>query len=249
MTSEQKISENIFMKYIGIDGCRSGWFYVGLDENDKYSFGVISDISEIKNEINIAEQVLIDIPIGLREFDKKERLCDLEARALLGNRRSSVFPPPSRLALNQNDYHKASTVNFDCTGRRLSKQSFAIMTKIKEIDDFLFNKNIQNKIREMHPEVCFWALNGKKPMIFNKKKPEGIRERTLLLKQFYSNSERLIDEAKAKFLRKDVALDDIIDALVGAVTAKNENNLRTLPVNPENDIKGLLMEMVYYEIN
>jgi predicted RNase H-like nuclease len=36
--SNQKISEKLFMKYIGIDGCKSGWFCVGLDENDKYSF-------------------------------------------------------------------------------------------------------------------------------------------------------------------------------------------------------------------
>jgi len=249
MTSDQKTLKDHNMKYIGIDGCRPGWFFVGLDENDKYSFGVISEISEIKNEINKAEQVLIDIPIGLREIDKKERLCDLEARALLDNRRSSVFPPPSRLALNQNDYHKASTVNFECTGRRLSKQSFAISEKIKEVDDFLFNNNLRNKIREMHPEVCFWALKGKKAMAYNKKKPEGIRERTLLLKQFYNNTERLIDEAKAKFLRKDLAVDDVVDAIVGAVTAKNKNNLMTLPVNPEIDNRGYRMEMVYCEIN
>jgi len=28
------------------------------------------------------------------------------------------------------------------------------------------------KIREVHPEVCFWALNGGKPMQFKKRKRE-----------------------------------------------------------------------------
>lgn len=146
------------MKYLGIDGCRFGWFYVGLDENDKYSFGVISDISEIKNEINRAEQVLIDIPIGLRETDTRERFCDLEARKILGPRRSSVFPPPSRLTLVANNYSKASRINYQNTGRRLSKQSFAISKKIKEVDNFIISTGFQGRFREMHPEVCFGHL-------------------------------------------------------------------------------------------
>ena len=233
------------MKYIGIDGCKSGWFYVSLDENDKFSFGVISDISEIKNEINNAEQALIDIPIGLRETDTRERLCDLEARKVLGPLRSSVFPPPSRLALVFDDYNQASQINFQCTGRRLSKQSFAIMKKINEVDEFIRNFGMQNKIREMHPEICFWALNGNRPMEYNKKKVKGIRERTLLLKQQYDRTEELISDAKKSFLRKDLAIDDIIDAIVGAVSLKYCINFWQLPNEPETDDKGLKMEIVY----
>lgn len=233
------------MKYIGIDGCKSGWFYVGLDENDKFSFGVISDISEIKNEINNAEQALIDIPIGLRETDTNERLCDLEARKVLGPRRSSVFPPPSRLALEFDDYNQASQINFQCTGRRLSKQSFAIMKKINEVDEFIRNFEMQNKIREMHPEICFWALNGNRPMEYNKKKVEGIKERTLLLKQLYDRTEELISDAKKNFLRKDLSTDDIIDALVGVISLKFSKKLSQLPKVPEVDDKGLKMEIVF----
>ncbi len=236
------------MKYIGIDGCKSGWFYVGLDENDKYSFGVISDISEINNEINKAEQVLIDIPIGLRETHTRERFCDLEARKVLGPRRSSVFPPPSRLALNYESYLEASAVNLKCTGRRLSKQSFAILKKIREVDEFIRNSELQNKIREMHPEICFWGLNGNKPMEYNKKKPDGILERTLLLNRYYRKTEVLLADAKIKYLRKDLAIDDILDALAGAITAKNINNLKSLPATPEIDLKGLRMEIVYANI-
>jgi len=234
------------MNYIGIDGCKKGWFYIGLDDFNNYSFGIIPIFSECQKLIKKAEIVLVDIPIGLREIDTKERLCDLEARKVLGIRRSSVFPPPSRLVLKHTNYGISSKANFEYTGRQLSKQSFAIMNKINEVDEFVRSTGTQGKIREMHPEVCFWALNGKRPMLYNKKKPEGIRERTLLLHQFHSNTEKVIAEAKTNFLRKDVAVDDIIDALVGAVTAKNKNNLRTLPINPESDEKGLKMEIVYY---
>lgn len=237
------------MRYIGIDGCRSGWFYVGLDENDKYSFRVISDISMIKYEINNAKQVLIDIPIGLQETNTKERLCDLEARKVLGPRRSSVFPPPSRLALSYESYQKASAVNLQNTGRGLSKQSFEIMQKINEVDEFVRNKGSQRIIREMHPEVCFWALNGYEPMMHNKKTPGGILERTLLLNRYYSKTEELLADAKIKYLRKELAIDDIIDALAGSITAKEINNLKTLPIKPEIDNRGLPMEMVYVAID
>jgi hypothetical protein len=34
------------IKYIGIDGCKSGWFYVGLDQAGNSSFGVFCEISK-----------------------------------------------------------------------------------------------------------------------------------------------------------------------------------------------------------
>ena len=35
------------IKYIGIDGCKSGWFYVGVDQAGNSSFGVFCEISEL----------------------------------------------------------------------------------------------------------------------------------------------------------------------------------------------------------
>ena len=48
--------------------------------------------------------------------------------------------------------------------------------------------------------------------------------------------------------RKDVRLDDAVDAMVAALTASAEGSaLRTLPPNPPKDSVGLPMEMVYVE--
>ena len=48
-----------------------------------------------------------------------------------------------------------------------------------------------------------------------------------------------------QYARKDVAEDDILDALVAAVTAsRKEEGLLTIPDNPEFDSEGLPMEMV-----
>ena len=236
------------MKFYGIDGCRKGWFYVGINDTDQYEFGVISAFEEILSITENAKQVLVDIPVGLREEEPIERLCDLEARKVLVSRRSSVFPPPSRLALEFNDYTEASRINFQYTGRKLSKQSFAIAKKILAVDKFFILTGLQGKFREMHPEVCFWALNKFSPMKQNKKKYVGYNERRLLLANYFPNTDKLIMEASSLFKRKDLAKDDILDAMVGAVCARFYPNLLSLPTSPESDCKGLIMEIVYPEV-
>ena len=213
------------IKYFGVDGCRIGWFYVGIDEQNNYCFGIISNITEIFKITEKAQLVLIDIPIGLRENEKPERLCDLEAREILGRRGSSVFPVPSRFAVGCDQYFIASQINFQQTGRKLSKQSFSITNKIQEVDKFFNFVNLQTKYREMHPEICFWALNKNNPMDFSKKKINGFLERKYILNKYFLYTEKLIEEALSKYLRKHLAKDDIVDALVGAVSATFYPNL------------------------
>lgn len=237
------------MTFYGIDGCKRGWFYIGIDENDQYEFGIISEFEEILPIVEQAIQILVDIPIGLRENESQERLCDLEARKVLGIRRSSVFIPPSRSALISNNYSKASEINFQCTRRRLSKQSFAISQKIKEVDNFMISNGLQGKFREMHPEVCFWALNNYQSMSFNKKKSAGYEERKSILSKYFVNTTAVVEEARSKYLKKDLATDDILDALVGAVCAKIYTNLKQLPHHPETDGRGLKMEIVYPDLH
>ena len=46
-----------------------------------------------------------------------------------------------------------------------------------------------------------------------------------------------------------VAIDDILDACIAAVTASHsENGLATVPEKPEHDKHGLPMEIVYYAL-
>ena len=52
-----------------------------------------------------------------------------------------------------------------------SRQSFAIYPKIKEVDSLLQrNPRARTILREVHPEICFWALSGQISMSINKKK-------------------------------------------------------------------------------
>ena len=233
------------MKFIGVDGCKIGWFFVGLNGNGGWDMGVVPGISRLSEAIKASELTLVDIPIGLREQESQERLCDLSARKVLGKRRSSVFPAPCRLAINCVTYEEGSKVNCKYTGRKLTKQSWAIAAKIKEIDELLQDEDMKRKVREIHPEVCFWALNKGREMEHSKKKPEGIKQRQIVLSKYCQLTDEIINSALEKYLRREVAKDDIIDGLVGAVTATFSDALVTLPKEPEIDAKGLSMEMVY----
>jgi hypothetical protein len=78
------------------------------------------------------EVVAVDMPIGLS--DNSSRRADVEARKLIGPRRSSVFPTPVRGALDGETYEEASALSRELTGKGLSKQTFALKPRILEID-------------------------------------------------------------------------------------------------------------------
>lgn len=239
------------MNCIGVDGCRAGWFYVSLDDSDNWETGICPDFKYLSEKFYEECLIMIDIPIGLRHTGNLERLCDKEARRVLEDRRSSVFPVPCRNAVYKNNYEEASCINHELTGRKLSKQSWFISDKIKQVDELLISSIKYRKlVREIHPEICFWGLNGRKSMKFNKKTPEGSVERLEVIRKFYDGYDELINKALLKYNKHDVTKDDVLDALVAAVTARlvriDFNALKTIPVTPEHDEMGLPMEMVYY---
>ena len=89
----------------------------------------------------------------------------------------------------------------------------------------------------------FWALNDKKPIQRNKRKLTGRNERMKLLSAIFSDLEEIVAEARKP---KEVAPDDILDALAAAWTAGLAvmGNAGTLPKSPELDSKGLRVEIL-----
>ena len=131
-------------------------------------------------------------------------------------------------------------------GKKISKQAWGIVPKIREVDEFLrSHPQAKKKIRETHPEVCFHALAGK-PIIHPKKSNEGFSERLTALGSYLPEVEKIINIILSRSKRKDVKRDDMLDSMVAAITAKFGNNrLGTLPKNPKTDSTGLPMEIVY----
>jgi len=233
------------LKYFGIDGCKAGWFYVWLDDRQSYGFGILETIDALTGLVDCTGTVLIDMPIGLKETGPQERRCDKAARQLLKNRASSIFPAPCRQSLRADDYLSASDTNFTVTGRRLSKQTYFIMPKIRELDHFMGAEGKQLDIHEFHPELGFLALNRFAPLKFSKKTGAGQQKRQHILSRYIPSAGAIIALAKNRFLRRQAGMDDILDAFCGAVTAAFRDHLIFLPAVPDIDPRGLDMQIVY----
>ena len=95
---------------------------------------------------------------------------------LLSHGGSSVFRVPCRQAIEAYKKHgedAGKRKSKEITGGCLSKQTWAIVEKIAEINDFM-QSHKQNIFRKVHPEVCFRSLNGK-ALNDNKKNKKGTR--------------------------------------------------------------------------
>jgi len=233
------------MNFIGVDACKKGWFAVSLDHQHNWQIDIYKTIGDFGKVLQETALILIDIPIGLPDADR--RLCDLETRKILRRRASSVFAVPCREALAAKTYHSACRINQQVMGIGLSIQTWNISSKISEVDRWLRNKKPANQqIRESHPELCFWALAGGRPMVYAKKRPQGFAERSAILKKIYPQTEAMVELSLHRFRRKDLGRDDILDAIVLAVSARcSAESIKTVPADPPSDRKGLPMEIVY----
>lgn len=240
------------IEFVGVDGCPAGWFSVGFGRQGDYESAVSGSFGELLARYEDARLVLVDIPIGLPEGPER-RECDRQARKLLGRRRSSVFPSPTRqtvehAAAHPKDYPGALAVERLFAGKGISRQAFAISTKIAEVDAVMRSRdtNAAPEVREVHPELCFWALNERQPMRSNKKKTQGRAERLRVLGEIEPRSREIYEAASSEFRRKVVGRDDILDALVAAIIARERyDRLTSVPGVPPRDARGILMEMVY----
>jgi predicted RNase H-like nuclease len=234
------------MSVIGVDGCRSGWFFV-VAGSEPIRFGVVPSLDQLHAVHSGGDRIYVDIPIGLHASGPEPRACDVAARKMLGPARgASVFPPPVRGVLSQSTWRDALAASRALTGKGISRQVFGIIPKIRAVDALLRGQAAaRERIREVHPEVCFCGLAGE-PMEHNKKSREGFCERLDVLNAALPGSASLAEAALARYRRKEVARDDIADALVAAVTGMQPPACRrTLPDEPPLDACGLRMEMVY----
>ncbi|TFG29743.1 MAG: DUF429 domain-containing protein [Promethearchaeota archaeon] len=234
------------IKCIGIDGCQTGWISAYRQDPIKWKFEIFPTIQEFWNKYSYTKLILIDIPIGLRDKGSKPRLCDKAARKFLTRMRSSsIFPTPCRASLYANTYIEANQINRKFTGKGLSKQTWNITGKIREVDNLLRNDaKTSNIFIESHPELCFAALSNGTPMRHYKKSENGIKERLTIIESFCENSHQLLNEVIVQFSKEKLSIDDVLDAWVLAISgSKGRSNLRFLPENFEYDSEGLPMRM------
>ena len=237
-------------KVAGVDGCKNGWVAVTIDlDGGTPNVLLVDRIDKLLADTKLGV-ITVDMPIGFpKTAGREERTCDWEARKMLGRHRSRVFPSPARATLVARDYDAAKRINrkHHESKKSISRQCFHLFEKMREIDALM--PQAQDRIRECHPEICFWALNGKQPIPQSKKKREGREVRKAVLRQ-NRFSDAFLSHADSR-LREDNIIahpDDFLDACAAAWTATRiaRGEAEVLPEGKRpRDEKGIRMEMWY----
>jgi predicted RNase H-like nuclease len=141
-------------------------------------------------------------------------------------------------------YAGACQIGEAADGRKLSQQAWSILPKIREVDKFLRADPTLNKwVREVHPELCFWAWNGGKAMAQRKKSSSGRAEREALVKPLYGAA---YAAARSSLRRGQYGNDDLLGAFAALWTGERvvAGKGIVVPAKPPVDSCGLRMEMV-----
>jgi len=155
-----------------------------------------------------------------------------------------VFPAPIRPILAATSYAEGSAARRAAEGKGLSIQAWGIVPKIREVDAFLrADSSARERVHEVHPELCFYFMAGKRPMGFGKKKADGRAERIALLRKHFGTA---VDSALTDLRQSGCAADDLLDAFAALWTARRirAGTAVSLPATPPIDAHGLRMEIL-----
>ena len=225
----------------GVDGTPGGWAAVIVqgDRCEIRKVAFLGDLLEIGSDFDV---IAVDVPIGLLDaYEVGGRACDRAARRILRRRASSVFPAPVRPVLAATSWRDACVKSRASAphGKGISKQTFVILPKIKEVDDLLRSRRkLRDVVREVHPEVCFCELAGE-AMLHRKGSTAGREERRLALTRVFPDLGVIERGGRALGL----PIEDIWDASVACWSAVRlaKGEARSLPDHIPFDATGLPM--------
>lgn len=255
----------------GVDGCRGGWVVALAESWPLDNLPQITLVSSFKEVLEVTEgcnAVGVDMPIGLPDAKNWPRLCDIEARKLLGPKASSrLFYAPPRDTLQAGTANEFQRLHLKSVGKKATLPVYRIVPKLREVD-FLLTPNLQERIVEFYPEFTWMRLqaaaNGikerttpSKPLP-SKHTQEGLEKRIELLKDFLNcpfwGHPHFANYASYA-PKPPIKLDDLLDAMIGLMAAQDYWNYKQsqmlpyprLPAfqEPPLDIKGLRMEIWY----
>jgi len=226
---------------IGVDGCPGGWIAViWKDGEAQTKFFPLGDFAKIVEEE--AAIIAVDMPIGFP--DHHGRAADQEARRALSPFTSRVFSVPCRDSVHAENWTQAIRINkLNSNGVSVTPVTNAIRPRMIEIDDVVSKDPLlQERVKEIHPELTFLRLNDGKPLAAKKKTKEGeqLRQNLLLRAGF-----PIFDLDAQPYKKSLVGRDDIVDACAAAVSASRilQGRAAHYPIEDMRDRKGLLMRI------
>jgi predicted RNase H-like nuclease len=223
----------MIQQLLGVDGCPGGWIGAVVQDSS-VRWHLLPDAATLLAVAATCEATGVDMPMGLSA--DRPRRCDVEARALLGARRSSVFPAPVRAVLGASSYAEACAVSRAASGRALSIQTWNLVPRIADLDAGLPDGGLP-WLAEMHPELSFARLAG--GPLPPKKSAEGQAARVTALLGWLPHL--ALDEVP-----RPARTEDALDALAVAWSARRwvRGEAEMLPDPYDVDVRGLPMRIV-----
>lgn len=206
---------------IGIDGCRAGWCLIGF-ENGNYFFELHPHFHSIFTQHPRAVLFLIDMPMGLASTGEVRVLEQLARQELSPGYSSSIFTPPCSEVLEAKSYEEAKIINLKSTGKSLSIQSWNLVSKMREVDQFIRQHSfLHHRIFESHPEINFKNLNKGNLLQHRKNAPnkQGIDERLRILSRYDASLPDYFFKFRKVHPKTKVKDDDLLDAFSLCLTA------------------------------
>ena len=158
-------------------------------------------------------------PIGLTESGPSRVRPDRQEAAK--PRGPCVFPAPIRDIFGAKSYEVANQLSILIQGKGISRQTFAILPRIKEVDDLLAkHPDLQRKLFEVHPELCFaaWSGSPESPTSLEPKRTlQGQLIRTALVATHFGQT--ALVTCRQLLPRGTFAEDDLLDAFTALWTA------------------------------
>ena len=234
------------MLIAGVDGCRGdSWIAIEkeLGRSDVH-VRLFKSSGALFDREPLPDLIAIDIPIGLSDDGSRE--CDRLVRSMLGRRASSVFPAPIRAVLNETSYPRACELSFERSGKKISKQTWAIVPKILQIDTLIRNdRRLLDRVAEVHPELSFAEWNHGVPMTHPKSTLLGRNDRLRLIESHFGHG--LFESLRAQVAVRDVADSDLLDAFAALFTADRiaKSTAQSLPSSPLVDRFGIPMKIAF----
>ncbi len=203
----------------GVDAAKGGWVMAttATTPGAPVEFSLRQSFADVWAEARSQGllAVGVDMPIGLPGQDL--RRSDIEARELLGPRRSSLFWTPPLGALNAADHAEANRLSREGTSRGLSIQAFHLLPKVREVRAVLTPEDLtphaKPQAAEVHPETSFAVLAGQ-PMSVSKRQAAGQAERMAALAPEFGNLGPALPSLPG------ATSDDLLDAAAAAWTAR-----------------------------
>ncbi|MGD8200885.1 DUF429 domain-containing protein [Ornithinimicrobium sp. W1679] len=216
---------------LGLDVARGGWVGALLEASGHGTPMLLTGATaaEVVQKAGEVAVVAVDIPVGLPDDARRE--ADVQTRAFLPGKASSVFTTPVREAVYAESYGQANAVNRERVGSGVSQQAFELRRRIKEVDAWV-REDLPFLVAECHPEASFAMMAGT-PLTSKKKSAEGAAERrdTLARQGIYVPTTA----------PTGVGTDDMLDACAAAWTAHRvkTGQARTFPEAPQTFSDGI----------